>query len=171
MRRTRHHRRPRLRSALEWRRERPDDPDREREYAEAEQRVIDWYGGLPQRPDFVVIHQNGLAQALARHLSEQPVSQPAVILTGHDHEQHLDRYPNGVVVADGGTVGAGGLLAAGREYVGLAEVHFRGEPPRLRSVDLIGFNPVSGSAQAERAIVTEDAACDRETVICHDVEE
>ena len=66
---------------------------------------------------------------------------------------------------------AGGLLAAGQEYVGLAEIHFRGEPPILRSVDLIAFNPVSGGAQAERAIVAEDLACEDEAVICHDLGE
>jgi predicted phosphodiesterase len=166
---------------LEWRRERPDDPDRvfsfsempdgERAYEQAEQRTIEWFEGLPERPDLVVIHQNGLAQALARHLSEQPNPQPVVLLTGHDHVQHVDRYPGGVVVVDGGTVGAGGLLAAGQEYVGLAELHFHGPRPRLRSVDLISFNPVSGAAQAERTIVDEDAACDREEVICHDLGE
>ena len=52
--------------------------------------------------------------------------------------------------------------------MGLAEVHFRGSTRRLRSVDLIRFNPVSGSAEAERAIVSEDDACDREAVRCHD---
>ena len=146
-------------------------PDGEREYAEAEQRAIDWFEGLPDQPDIVVIHQNGLAQALARHLSEKPDAQPVVILTGHDHVQHVDRYDGGVVAVDGGTVGAGGLLAAGQEYVGLAEIHFRGEPPILRSVDLIAFNPVSGGAQAERAIVAEDLACEDEAVICHDLGE
>ena len=166
---------------LEWRRERPDDPrrvfsfserrDGEREYAEAEQQTIAWFEGLPELPDLVVIHQNGLAQALARHLSERPSPEPVVVLTGHDHRQHLDRYTGDVVAIDGGTVGAGGLLAAGQEYVGLAEAHFRGVRPRLRSVDLISFDPVSGSAEAERAIVGEDAACERETVICHDLGE
>jgi hypothetical protein len=38
----------------------------------------------------------------------------------------------------------------------------------VRSVDLISFDPFSGSAEAERAILAEDASCDRETVICHD---
>jgi len=166
---------------LEWVGARPDDPRRifsfaerpngDREYAEAEQRTIDWFERLPEHPDLVVIHQNGLAQALARHVSEQPGAQPIVILTGHDHVQHLDRYRHGVVVVDGGTVGAGGLLAAGQEYVGLAEVHFRGEARRLRSVDLVGFNPLSGGAEAERTIVSDDASCDREAVICHDLEE
>lgn len=170
-----------LSDPLEWKRARPDDPDRvfsfserpdgEAEYALAEQRAIDWFEGLPEPPDMVVIHQNGIAQALARHLSGQPDPAPVVVLTGHDHEQHLDRYSGDVVSVDAGTVGAGGLLGAGQEYVGLAEVHFRGPPLRLRSVDLIRFNPVSGGAEAERAIVAEDAACDREAVICHDRDE
>jgi hypothetical protein len=170
-----------LSDPLEWRGAQPDDasrvfsfaelPDGERKYAEAEQRTIAWFEGLPELPDLVVIHQNGLAQALARHPSEQSRPTPVVILTAHDHRQHLDRYPGGVVAVDGGTVGGGGLLAAGQEDVGLAEVHFHGDPPVLRSVDLIGFNPVSGGAEAERAIVAEDAACERETVICHDLDE
>ena len=163
---------------LEWTAPRPDHPDRvfsfserpngEEEYAQAERRAIDWFEGLGERPDIVVIHQNGIAQALARHLSEKPQPRPVVILTGHDHVQHLDRYAEEVVVVDAGTVGAGGLLGAGQESVGLAEVHFSDSPPQLRSVDLIGFDPVSGSAEAERAIVEADAACDREAVICHD---
>jgi hypothetical protein len=166
---------------LEWRREEPGDPQRvfsfseredgEREYAQAEQRTVDWFEDLPERPDIAVVHQNGLAQALARHLSVGPDPQPVVILTGHDHEQHLDRYPGGVVVVDAGTVGAGGLLAAGQEYVGLAEVNFLATSRRLRSVDLIAFNPVSGGAQAERAVVDEDAACDREAVNCYDLDQ
>jgi predicted phosphodiesterase len=170
-----------LSDPLEWRRERPDDParvfsfserpDGEREYAEAEDRTIEWFQGLPERPDIAVVHQNGLAQALARHLSEQPDAQPVVILTGHDHRQHVDRYAGGVLVADAGTVGAGGPLAAGQEHVGLAEVHFLGSPRRVRSVDLISFDPLSGAAEAERAIVDEDAACEREAVVCHDLEE
>jgi hypothetical protein len=170
-----------MRDPLEWTSPRPDDPERvfsfaerddgEREFAEAEQRAIDWFERLPERPDIVVIHQNGIAQALARHLSEQASAEPVVIATGHDHEQHLDRYSETVVVVDGGTVGAGGLLAAGQEYVGLAEIHFQGPPTEVRSVDLISFDPFTGSAQAERAIVAEDAACERETVICHDRDE
>jgi predicted phosphodiesterase len=170
-----------LSDPLEWRRERPDNPNRvfsfserqdgEREYAEAEQRAIDWFDGLPERPDIVVIHQNGLAQALARHLSKRPNPRPLVVLTGHDHKQHLDRYAGGVVAVDAGTVGAGGLLAAGQEYVGLAEVHFRNASRRLRSVDLISFDPLSGGAEAERAVVADDAACERDTVNCHDVED
>lgn len=62
-------------------------------------------------------------------------------------------------------------MGAGQQYVGLAEVHFRDSPLRLRSVDLISFNPVSGGAEAERAVVAEDAVCDREAVICHDLDE
>jgi predicted phosphodiesterase len=167
-----------LEDPLEWRGPRPQDPERvfsfaerpdgDAEFARAEQDAIDWFERLPERPDVVVIHQNGIAQALARHLAAAANPQPIVILTGHDHQQHIDRYEGGVVVVDGGTVGAGGLLAAGQEFVGLAEVHFRGRPRLLRSVDLINFNPVSGGAEAERAIVEEDDACDREAVLCHD---
>lgn len=170
-----------MRDPLEWTGPSPDDPERvfsfaerpdgEREFAEAEQNAIEWFEGLPERPDIVVIHQNGIAQALARHLGAQAGTEPIVIATGHDHQQHLDRYSETVVVVDGGTVGAGGLLAAGQEYVGLAEIHFQEPSTEVRSVDLISFDPFSGSAEAERAVVAEDAACERETVICHDAGE
>ena len=163
---------------LAWSGPRPDDPNRvfsfaeredgEREFAEAERRTIEWFDALPGRPDVVVIHQNGIAQALARHVSEQGDARPIVILTGHDHRQHVDRYADGVVAVDAGTVGAGGLLAAGQEYVGLAQVHFRGTTAALRSVDLIAFNPLTGAAEAERAIVGDDSACEREQFVCHD---
>jgi hypothetical protein len=37
-------------------------------------------------------------------------------------------------------------------------------------VDLISFDPLSGAAEAERTIVADDSACDRETVNCHDLD-
>lgn len=166
---------------LEWTGPRPDVPHRvfsfserprgEREYADAERAAVEWFERLPERPDIVVIHQNGIAQALARELAARPGGDPLVILTGHDHQQHLDRYGQNLVVVDAGTVGAGGLLAAGQEFVGLGHIHFRrpGESPR--SVDLIGFDPFTGGAEAERVIVADDSACEREAVICHDLDE
>jgi len=57
----------------------------------------------------VMIHQNGLAQHLAQTLYARGDKAPLLILTGHDHQQHVDLYgPNpGIVVADA-FVGGGG---------------------------------------------------------------
>ena len=54
----------------------------------------------------------GLAQHLAETLHARGDNGPLLILTGHDHNQHVDLYgPNpGIVVADGGTAGAGGVF-------------------------------------------------------------
>lgn len=137
--------------------------DSEQLYRQAERRLFGWFDGLERKPDIVLVHQNGLAQALARHLWRQGYAEPLTILTGHDHKQHIDRYGQ-IVVVDGGTVGAGGLFGAGEEFVGLAQLHFDAAEPVLRSVDLIRIEPLSGQAQAERVVIDSlcpDASADR----------
>src|SRR3954469_310934 len=63
---------------LEWRSPNPTDPrrifsfselpDPEQATAAAQRDLIGWFDGLPRRPDVVLVHQNGLAQFLARTL-------------------------------------------------------------------------------------------------------
>jgi hypothetical protein len=90
-----------------------------------------------------------------------------VILTGHDHEQHIDRYGE-ILVIDAGAVGAGGLLGGGAEPVGVAQLHIADGRTWPRAVDLMQVEPLSGAATAERFIPASDDVCDRERANCHD---
>ena len=164
------------RDPLESREGDPNDPDRifsfaerpggEEEFEAAEAAVVEWFRSLPLRPDVVLIHQNGLAQALGRALAgEEGI--PVLILTGHDHKQHIDIY-GGSTVVDAGTVGAGGIFGAGRERIGVAQLHFIERSAQLRAVDLVRFEPISGSARADRVVPGTPEACEVDGVECHD---
>jgi predicted phosphodiesterase len=127
-----------------------DDP--EAAFDEAAADLRDWFESLPVRPDIVAVHQNGLAQELASALEDE--ERPLVILTGHDHLQHVDRYGE-VVVVDGGSVGAGGIFGAGEETAGFAELQFDAEEPILRSVNLLQVEPFSGQGEAARVVIDQ----------------
>jgi predicted phosphodiesterase len=127
-----------------------EDPDAA--FDDAVTNLAAWFEGLPERPDVVVVHQNDLAQELARSLEDD--DSPLTILTGHDHDQHIDRYGD-VVVVSGGTVGAGGLFGAGEEAVGFAELQFDPVEPILRSVNLLQVEPFSGEGQASRVVIDQ----------------
>jgi predicted phosphodiesterase len=115
-------------------------------FAAASLEFVAWFEGLPERPDVVLVHQHGLAHALLTALAED--TEPLLILTGHDHEQHLHEEGAAVLV-DGGTVGAGGPFAIGVQSVGFAEVHLTAIGD-ARAVDLIAVEPLSGNARASR---------------------
>jgi predicted phosphodiesterase len=123
----------------------------EAQFAEAAQEFVSWFSGLPLRPDIVLVHQHGLAHALLRTI--RPEDAPLLILTGHDHEQHLERNESAVLV-DGGTVGAGGPFAIGEQHVGFAELRFT-ESGVTRTVDLVDVEPLTGNALARRVALTE----------------
>ena len=89
-----------------------------------------------------------------------------MILTGHDHQQHVDRYGN-VLVVDAGTVGAGGIFGIGQEQVGMAELHLPAGQAIPRTVDLIQVQPFTGAATAERVVTSSQAFCERQHVNCH----
>jgi hypothetical protein len=163
---------------MEWTGPNPNDPKRifsfselpgggDREYRAAQDRIVSWFDGLPERPDVVMVHTNGLAQHLAETLHARGDERPLLILTGHDHKQHVDLYGQNIVVADAGTAGAGGVFGVGTQSVGVATLQLpRGRPP-VRAIDLINVDPVSGSAQADRVVPSTQAACDVERVVCH----
>jgi predicted phosphodiesterase len=164
---------------LEWRGDDPDDPrrifsfgerpDGDRDYARVQEQLLRWFQRLPRRPHVVLVHQNGLAQGLAEALSADGDTRPLLILTGHDHEQHVDRYGE-ILVVDAGTVGAGGAFGVGAESVGVAHLHFPEEQTRPRAIDLVQVEPLSGAASAERIVPSTPEACDRDRVNCHDEE-
>jgi len=145
----------------------PDDPNRifsigqlpnvEAAMARAQRRLLTWFQALPERPDVLLIHQNGLAQYLSRVLYDGGYSVPLTILTGHDHIQHVN-HDGPIDVVDAGTVGASGLYGIGADYVGLADLHWAARQPVLGAADLIQIEPVSGVAQAERAVLSTDCA-------------
>lgn len=133
-----------------------DLEDPEAAFDEALAEIVGGFDRLAPPPDVVMVHQNALAQALAGELLNRGYGRHLVIVTGHDHRQHINRYGD-VIVVDGGSIGAGGIFDAGSEAIGLAGLHFDPERPRLRSVDLIAIEPFSGQAQASRVVI--DALC------------
>jgi len=85
------------------------------------------------------------AEAFAEEVFGRGFARDLTIVTGHDRDQRVDRLGN-IVIVNGGTVGAGGIFDAGRESIGLAELHFASKRAKLRSVDLIAIEPFSGQA-------------------------
>lgn len=129
--------------------------------------LLTWFRSLPSRPDVVMVHQDGLAQWLARRLDRTGYRHPLILVAGHDHRQHIDRYGE-IVVVNGGTIGAGGVFGAGTVSVGVARLRFdaasdldghapatvrKAGRPELRAVDLIAAEPFTGAARATRVIV------------------
>jgi predicted phosphodiesterase len=159
---------------LEWSGSDPDDPERIFSFSElddgdarraaAEDDLVDWFDGLPEPPDIVLVHQNGLAQHLARTVAGRPGHKPFIVLTGHDHKQHVDRHGD-IIVVDAGSAGAGGVLGVGDERVAVGDLHFYPQSDGLRAVDLIEVDPFSGAAQAQRVIV-EGNECDADDTEC-----
>jgi len=117
----------------------------------------------------VLVHHNGLGQALARAVMEDG-GPPLLVLSGHDHVQHVDRYGPALVV-DAGTVGAGGLLGAGKDAIGVAQLELSSGQAWPRLIDLVQLEPLSGGAQADRVLPASPDVCDAAPVKCHDVDE
>jgi predicted phosphodiesterase len=115
----------------------------------AQQRFLAWFESLPERPDVVLVHRHSLAHALLDVLATEQ-GQPLLILTGHDHEQHVDQRGANVLV-DGGTLGAGGAFGIGEERAGFIQLHLDASN-NLRAADLIEVEPLSGGASARRLV-------------------
>jgi hypothetical protein len=115
----------------------------------AEEELIAWFDALPERPDVVLVHQHGLAHALLDHVAAEDAD-PLLILTGHDHRQHVDRRGDDILV-DGGTVGAGGPFAIGEATAGFAILHLTAAN-RLQAADLVQVEPLSGEGSARRVV-------------------
>jgi predicted phosphodiesterase len=120
------------------------------EVASAQQELISWFDGLPRRPDVVLVHQHALAHALLEHVAADEDSEPVIVLTGHDHRQHVDEQGDDVLV-DGGTVGAGGPFGIGEDPAGFALLHLTAGN-RLHAVDLVQVEPLSGEGSAQRLV-------------------
>jgi len=142
-------------------------PDGDTRYAQAQTGIVSWFDGLPERPDVVMTHENGLAQHLAQALASRGDQPPILILTGHDHRQHVDLYGDDITVVDAGTGGAGGVFGVGTQSVGVATLQLPNGRPPARAIDLIDVDPVNGNAQADRVVPASKAACEVERVQCH----
>jgi predicted phosphodiesterase len=138
-------------------------PDPEQAVERARRQLLGWFDRLDRRPNLVLVHQNGLAQWLARSLDARGDDRPLVILTGHDHRQHVTSY-GAMTVVDAGTVGASGIYGVGRDSVGLGDLHFGADRGELQAVDLIAVEPVSGAAQARRVVTT--GPCPQRSAVC-----
>jgi Calcineurin-like phosphoesterase superfamily domain len=111
-----------------------------------------WLDALTPRPQIVLVHDFRIAAALRAHAAAGSAA-PLLILTGHDHKQHVDQTGS-VVEVDGGTLGAGGVFDVGRMPAGFAQVHLTaaGWP---EAVDVIAADPITGEATAHRVALTE----------------
>ena len=125
---------------------------KENDFLDARRRFLDWFATLPERPDIVLVHRHGLAHALLDRLAEDG-GPPVLILTGHDHHQHVDTEGAHVLV-DGGSVGAGGAFGVGEDLSGFALVHLDADE-QARAVDLVEVEPASGAASAHRVVIPE----------------
>ena len=121
---------------------------REESMLGAQRRFLAWFESLPERPDVVLVHRHSLAHALLDLLGHSGA--PVLILTGHDHEQHVDKSGPHVLV-DGGTLGAGGAFGIGEQRAGFVQLHLDAEN-HLRAADLIEVEPLSGAASARRLV-------------------
>jgi predicted phosphodiesterase len=111
---------------------------------------VAWFDRLERTPDVVLVHQHGLAHALLDSLPGEEGRQ-LLILTGHDHEQHVEQRGSALLV-DGGTVGAGGPFAIGEQPVGFVELRIASTGTRVQALDLIEVEPLSGEATARRVV-------------------
>jgi hypothetical protein len=121
-----------------------------RDFTDAGQRLVAWFDALQPRPQLVMVHQHGLAHALLRHVAAQTGLRPVVILTGHDHVQHMEREGASLLV-DGGTLGAGGLFAVGEAPAGFIDLRLDAAGAPV-SADMVQIEPVSGDGAARRVV-------------------
>ena len=119
-------------------------------FKSAGQRLVEWFDALRPRPEVVLVHQHGLAHALLDHVAAQTDKRPVVILTGHDHLQHMERVGKSLLV-DGGTLGAGGIFAVGEVPAGFIDLRLDGAFTPI-SADLVQIEPVSGDGSARRVV-------------------
>lgn len=125
---------------------------KENGFLDARRQFLDWFAALPERPDIVLVHRHGLAHALLDQLAAEG-GDPVLVLTGHDHHQHVETEGLHVLV-DGGSVGAGGAFGVGEELSGFALVHLDADE-QARAVDLVEVEPASGAASAHRVVIAE----------------
>jgi len=132
---------------------------KEQAFLDARQQFLDWFAGLPERPDVVLVHRYGFAHALLEEL-EAEGGEPVLVLTGHDHRQRVEPLGPHVLV-DGGTVGAGGAFGVGHQLSGFALVHLDTDE-LARAVDLVEVEPASGAASAHRVVLPTPAPVEGE---------
>jgi len=139
-----------------------DYPDGKQRKLKAERIMWRWYQALTPKPDVLLIHQAGLAQALSKKIIARWPDHSLTILTGHSHKQSVQIFGKIVIVNDG-TVGAGGILNVAPE-AGLVRLRFN-KQAGLQSADMISLQIKTGQANAQRVIIS-DPRCDNKLVFC-----
>lgn len=116
----------------------------------------DWLRPLVGRVDMVMVHAPALAEVALAELRSDPPAAPLVILTGHTHEHDL-RDLEGVLLLNGGTVGAGGAGNFDEDQpYGLAVLTYERTPSfHPLAVDLVTIDPRDSSAAAERRVLQD----------------
>jgi predicted phosphodiesterase len=120
-------------------------PEQQAEFAE-------WFHGLEDKVDVVMVHQAGLAAQAIADLRRDPPSHPILMLVGHTHRAEI-LIDRGLTVLNGGTIGAGGTgnLDEGAK-IGAARMIYAtvdgGVAPL--AADLVEIDPGNGSATARR---------------------
>jgi predicted phosphodiesterase len=126
----------------------------------AEQNLFaEWFAGLEDRVDVVMVHEPALAAKAIDALRRDPPSHPIVMLVGHTHRADI-RIDRDFTLLNGGTVGAGGTgnLDEGAK-IGVARMTYAtGGAFMPLAADLVEIDPGNGSATAKRFRLDEPPA-------------
>jgi predicted phosphodiesterase len=126
----------------------------------AEQNLFaEWFAGLEDRVDVVMVHEPALAAKAIDALRRDPPSHAIVMLVGHTHRADI-RIDRDFTLLNGGTVGAGGTgnLDEGAK-IGVARMTYAtGGAFMPLAADLVEIDPGNGSATAKRFRLDEPPA-------------
>ena len=119
-------------------------------------RFTDWFRGIRNHVDLVMVHNPALLPKALDELDAEPRTRPLTILTGHTHHADLTRRPHATVI-NAGSVGAGGtgnLLE--KTDIGIARFLYETQPRfQALAVDMVTIDPHTGSATARRERLDE----------------
>ncbi len=121
---------------------------------------IRWFNNLPQRPDIVLVHRHSFGHALLDSLS--PRSKPLIIMVGHDHNAHIEKVRNNILL-DGGSLGAGGPWSVGLQKATFLSMQFEGS--KLAYVTIVAIEPTSQELFARQIKIPDH---DFEITLPHD---